>query len=102
MSVVNLPRTPSQSPGDGGNGHGGEPPMEARLASLEANMTHVVDDIRDIKADIRAARDGVNELQKEIHHEFTNIRSEMKTDFRWLLAGGIALAGLMTKGFHWF
>ena len=102
MSVANLHPAPPHSPGDGGNRHGGEPPLEARMASLEANMTDVVDDIRDIKADIREARDSVHELQKESHHEFTNIRAEMKTDFRWLLAGGIALAGLMAKGFHWF
>ena len=30
--------------------------MEARLASLEAHMTHVYDDVRDIKAEVKSLR----------------------------------------------
>ena len=67
--------------GEGGDG------LEARVAVLEAHVTHIRDDLSAIKADIR------------------NIRAEARTDFRLLFGAliGVALglAGLMARGFGW-
>ena len=40
--------------------NGGEPPMEARLAKLEASMEHVQRDVSDIKVDIRRVNDAID------------------------------------------
>lgn len=61
--------------------------MDARLAALEAHMTHVTDDVREIKSDLK------------------DIRNDMKVDFRILIAAGITatcgLAWLLATGFKW-
>lgn len=67
--------------GSGGDG------VEARLSALEAHMTHVVDDVREIKSDLRELTDKVD------------------SNFRWLLAAGAtgvtALLGVLARGFGW-
>lgn len=57
-------------------------------------MTHVVDDVREIKADVK-------ELRADVTKEFSSVRSDMRSDFRWVLAAFAGLAGLMAKGFGW-
>ena len=61
--------------------------MEARVARLEAGMDHVVRDLADVKADLRA------------------FRTETHTNFRWLLGAMAAaffiLLATMAHGFHW-
>lgn len=69
----------------GGGGDNGD--MEARIAKLESTVEYVQRDISEIKADIK------------------DIRTTMRSDFKWLLgvyaAGILGLAGLMAKGFGW-
>lgn len=69
-----------------GGGHGGGG-MESRISSLEAHMAHVVDDVREIKEDIK------------------DLRSKGFWMFimTWggLIAVALGLAGLMAKGFGW-
>lgn len=66
-----------------GSGGTGEPPMEARVAKLEAHVEHIQNDIRDVKEDLRS-------VLKMIIGGFL---------LTW--TGIIALAGLMAKGFGW-
>ncbi len=65
----------------GGDGGGGD--MEARVAVLEQIAKDTQETLKDIKSDI------------------SGIRSDMKSDFRWILGVGIAafgsLAGLILK-----
>jgi hypothetical protein len=61
--------------------------MEPRIAKLEAAMDHVQADVRDIKTDIR-------DIKKDAREDFRIL-------FGALIAGILALAGLMAHGFHW-
>lgn len=96
--------------------YGGEPPhdggMEARVAKLESDMTHVLSALGDIRADGRSHRDGLTAFARDINGEFGKVngefgkvRHEMKVDFRLLfgalIAVALGLAGLIAKGFHW-
>lgn len=56
---------------------GGEPPMEARIARLEAHVEHIREDVSSIKVDIRIL-------------------------LGMIITGALGLAGLMAKGFGWF
>jgi len=67
--------------------NGGEPPMEARLAKLEASMEYVQRDVSDIKTDIRRIHDAVD--------------SNFKLTFGGLIFVALGLAGIMAKGFGW-
>ena len=67
--------------------NGGEPPMEARLAKLEASMEHVQRDVSDIKVDIRRVNDAID--------------SNFKLTFGGLIFVALGLAGIMARGFGW-
>lgn len=67
--------------------NGGEPPMEARLAKLEASMEYVQRDVSDIKIDIRRIHDAVD--------------SNFKLTFGGLIFVALGLAGIMARGFGW-
>lgn len=67
--------------------NGGEPPMEARLAKLEASMEHVQRDVSDIKVDIRRINDAID--------------SNFKLTFGGLIFVALGLAGIMARGFGW-
>lgn len=90
MNVLKHPATYTPHPAPTLAG-GSEPPhdggMEARVAKLEAGMEHVVRDLADVKADLRA------------------FRTETSANFRWLLgamsAAFIILLGAIAHGFHW-
>jgi hypothetical protein len=64
---------------------------DVRLALLEQSITNINDTL------VRFEKRFDN-----IDEQFKNIRSEMKSDFRWLLTIISALAGIMAHGFHWF
>ena len=59
--------------------------MEARVARLESDVSYIQRDIAEIKQDIR------------------EIKKDSKSDFRWLMAGGISgfilLASMMIAGY---
>ncbi len=57
--------------------------LEPRIAKLEAHAEHTVNDLREIRTDLRA-------LTKKVDQHF------------YVMLGAIVgLAGLMAKGFHW-
>ena len=64
---------------------GGGGGMEARVARLESDVSYIQRDIAEIKQDIR------------------EIKKDSKSDFRWLMAGGISgfilLASMMIAGY---
>lgn len=68
--------------------------IDARIAKLEAGVSHLERDVFEIKALLRGH-----------DAKFDGIRDRMDRDFRltWgaLIALGLGLAGLMAKGFHW-
>jgi tRNA threonylcarbamoyladenosine modification (KEOPS) complex Pcc1 subunit len=57
--------------------------LEPRVAVLEQIARDTAIILAEIRADIR------------------EMRSAMRTDFRWLLAALAALLGVMAHGFHW-
>lgn len=61
--------------------------MEARIAKLEASVTHIERDISEMKTDVR-------ELRKA---DETNFRLLFAT----IIATALGIAGLMARGFHW-
>jgi len=67
--------------------NGGEPPMEARLAKLEASMEYVQKDVADIKTDIPRIHDSVDK--------------NLKLYFAGLIFVALGLAGIMARGFGW-
>ena len=67
--------------------NGGEPPMEARLAKLEASTEHVQCDVSEIKIDIRRIRDIID--------------SNFKLSFGGSIFVALGLAGIMSRGFGW-
>jgi hypothetical protein len=54
--------TDPELPLKGGAGGGTYDPMEGRVAKLEAYMDVTRDDLKDIKVDIRAVKDGLSHL----------------------------------------
>lgn len=86
--------------GSGGND------MEARLAKLEATVSHIQSDLTDIKQDI-------GEFRKENRDDFASVRAAFASagakgekDFRLLfgslITATVGLAAIMAKGFGWF
>ena len=70
---------------------GTEPPMEARLAKLEATVEHIQNDLTEIKSNM-----------KDVSSQITAIRT---TDFRLIFGAiifvALGLAWIMAKGFGW-
>ena len=66
---------------------GGEPPMEARLAKVEAAVEYVQRDMSDIKIDIRRIRDALD--------------SNLRLYFAALIFVALGLSGIMVRGFGW-
>jgi hypothetical protein len=81
---------------DGPGGGGGE--LEARVAQLETHVQY-------IRRDLDSLKDDVREFRGETKAELSNIRTDMKVDFRLvfgsLIVVAIGLAGMMAKGFGW-
>jgi uncharacterized coiled-coil protein SlyX len=100
-----------------------ETPMEARIARLEADVTHVRTDIADIKVDVRALRDKMDSVGQRFDAKLDAMtqRSDAKFDANaqridalkdsissaktWALLLYFALAGslfgAMARGFGW-
>lgn len=70
---------------------GGEPPdntdMETRVAKLEVAVDYIKRDISEIKTDIK-------DIKKDAREDFRIL-------FGAIIALGLAMSGLMAKGFHW-
>lgn len=69
-------------------GGGGENvSMETRIAKLEVVTEHIRSDLSEIKSDIR-------EIKKDAREDFRILAG-------MIIALGLGMAGLMSKGFHW-
>jgi hypothetical protein len=94
MTFASKPAPREGTTGGTPPGGGNFPPVEARVARLEASVEHIQRDIAEIKADGRSMR-----------QEIAHLRDRVEADFRITWAGimalGLGLAGLMAKGFGW-
>ena len=100
--VHNFPVQPKRPPADGGGSDGG-PTMESRIASLEAHMVHVVDDVRDIKLETREFRkDSATEF-KQILADIGAVKQSISSAKVWaaLLYAAlvVALFATLARGF---
>ncbi|BCF95617.1 hypothetical protein PPGU19_001860 [Paraburkholderia sp. PGU19] len=68
--------------------------MEARMTRAETTIEHILQDLEDLKREVR-------ELRTYVDQRFSALESVMRTEFRLLWAANFALAGLLAKGFHW-
>jgi hypothetical protein len=68
--------------------------MEARMTRAETTIEHILQDLEDLKREVR-------ELRTYVDQRFSALESAMRTEFRLLWAANFALAGLLAKGFHW-
>lgn len=76
----------------GGGGDNGD--MEARIARVESDMTHISKTLDEVKLDVREIRKDIQEVRKEATRDY-------RTLFAALISVAIGLAGLMAKGFQW-
>ncbi|EHZ1491715.1 hypothetical protein K5J06_003434 [Salmonella enterica] len=58
--------------------------MEARVAKLESDVTHIDSTLQEMKSDMRR-----------------DLRSDFRILFGALITVAIGLAGIMARGFHW-
>ncbi|EAA8781304.1 hypothetical protein LEX56_002881 [Salmonella enterica] len=61
--------------------------MEARVAKLESDVTHIDSTLQEMKSDMREMR--------------RDLRSDFRILFGALITVAIGLAGIMARGFHW-
>ena len=40
-------------------------------------------------------------ISEKLREDISDIKREMKTDFRWIITLMIMMLGVMAKGFHW-
>jgi hypothetical protein len=62
--------------------------MEARIAKLESHVEYIRRDLDDVRSDVKEIR---RNQQADFHILFAS-----------LIAVAIGLAGIISKGFHWF
>ncbi|MEI5997161.1 hypothetical protein H3V53_08080 [Paraburkholderia bengalensis] len=79
--------------------------MEARMTRAETTIEHILQDLEDIKREVRELRSYVDErfrlFEAKMETRFATFESTMRTEFRLLWAANFALAGILAKGFHW-
>jgi phage host-nuclease inhibitor protein Gam len=83
--------------------------MEARIARVESDVTHVLTHVADIKTDVRALRTRMDERIDRLETKFeTKLDAlEKKLDSRFVLALTLGVAsvagilGAMVRGFGW-
>ena len=79
---------------------------EYRLGLLENKMDDIGETLKEIKSELKEMRTDISGLRIDMCSGVTEIRKEMKSDFRWLLGVmGVLSAttgGIVAHGFHWF
>ena len=93
-----------------------ESSMEARIARVESDVTHLLSDVSDIKADVRGLRDRVDAVASQLNGKIDNVASQLNAKFDglrdsfaaakvWALLLYIALAGInlgtLARGLGW-
>jgi hypothetical protein len=79
--------------------------MEARIARLESDVTHVLTNVSDIKADVRGLRDRIDTVASQLNTKFDDLRDSFAAAKIWALFLYIALAGInlgaLARGLGW-
>jgi outer membrane murein-binding lipoprotein Lpp len=55
--------------------------MEARIARLESDVTHLLTDVSDIKADVRGLRDRIDAVANQLNGKIDNVASQLNAKF---------------------
>lgn len=79
--------------------------LEARMTRAETTIEHILQDLEDLKREVRELRVYVDErfrlFEAKMEARFSALEASMRTEFRLLWAANFALAGILAKGFHW-
>jgi outer membrane murein-binding lipoprotein Lpp len=90
--------------------------MEARIARLESDVTHLLANVSDIKADVRGLRDRIDAVGSQLNGKIDNVASQLNAKFDelrdsfaaakiWALFLYIELAGInlgaLARGLGW-
>ncbi|MEM5287538.1 hypothetical protein ACFQ3P_22115 [Paraburkholderia sabiae] len=79
--------------------------MEARMTRAETTIEHILQDLEDLKREVRELRIYVDERFREFEAKmearFSALEASMRIEFRLLWAANFAIVGLLAKGFHW-
>ena len=93
-----------------------ESSMEARIARVESDITHLLSDVSDIKADVRGLRDRIDAVANQLNGKIDNVASQLNAKFDdlrdafaaakiWALFLYIVLAGInlgaLARGLGW-
>ena len=82
-----------------------ESSMEARIARLESDVTHLLTNVSDIKADVRGLRDRIDAVASQLNTKFDDLRESFAAAKIWALFLYIALAGInlgaLARGLGW-
>ncbi len=82
-----------------------ESSMEARIARLESDVTHLLTNVSDIKADVRGLRDRIDTVASQLNTKFDDLRDSFAAAKIWALFLYIALAGInlgaLARGLGW-
>jgi len=79
--------------------------MEARMTRAETTIEHILQELEDLKREVRELKVYVDErfrlFEAKMDARFSALESSMRTGFRLLWAANFALVGILAKGFHW-
>ena len=82
-----------------------ESSMEAWIARLESDVTHLLTNVSDIKADVRGLRDRIDAVASQLNTKFDDLRDSFAAAKIWALFLYIALAGInlgaLARGLGW-
>ena len=93
-----------------------ETAMEARIARLESDVTHLLSDMADIKTDVRSLRDKLDAVGSQLNTKIEGVETRLNAKIDglkdslaaakvWALFLYITLAaamlGTMARGFGW-
>ncbi|WJZ74438.1 hypothetical protein QEN71_01075 [Paraburkholderia sabiae] len=75
------------------------------MTRAETTIEHILQDLEDLKREVRELRIYVDERFREFEAKmearFSALEASMRIEFRLLWAANFAIVGLLAKGFHW-
>ena len=79
--------------------------MEARIARMESDISHVRSDVGEIKVDLRSLRDKVDDVDTRLSSRINSVKDTIANAKLWALMLYISLAALnfsaLARGFGW-